>query len=399
LKSGERKTVREGGSDAHYVPSGHIVYMVGSNLMAVPFDLRSLTVTGGPVPVIEGVLRAASQATAAASFAFSDNGSMVYVPGMGADAGLGRILALVDRNGARKPISVPPLPYFQPRISPDGKQLVVGTDDGKEAAVWVYDLSGATSMRKLTFGGANKFPLWSQDGQRVVFLSEKDGDTSLFWQRADGSGSAELLTKLEQKQSTEYSPDSWSMDGKTLIFSSLGGDTSIWSLATERDAKPKVLIDVPSRRDQDANISPDGRWMVYDSGGVTGQPQIYVQPFPPTGAKYQITTTLGIFPIWSPDGKQIFFLQNTAGVARIFSVDVQTQPSFVFGKPAPLPIEGILSNGRQGGPRGYDITPDGKQFLVMLPPSETEAGGIRQAQQINVTLNWFEELKQRAAAK
>jgi Tol biopolymer transport system component len=290
------------------------------------------------------------------------------------------------------------LPYFQPRISPNGKQLVVGTDDGKEAAVWVYDLSGATSIRKLTFGGANKFPLWSRDGQRVVFLSDKDGDSSLFWQRADGSGSAELLTKLEQKQSTEYTPDSWSMDGKTLIFSSLGGDTSIWSVATERDAKPKVLIDVLSKRDQDASISPDGRWIVYDSG-ENGQPQIYVQPFPPTGAKYQITTMPGIFPIWSPDGKQIFFLLNTAGVARIFSVDVQTQPSFVFGKPAPLPIEGILSNGRQGAPRAYDITPDGKQFLVMLPPSEVEAGGIRQAQQINITLNWFEELKQRSATK
>src|SRR5262249_1514140 len=138
LKSGERKTVWEGGSDARYVPSGHIVYAVGSNLMAVPFDVQRLTVTGGPVPVIEGMFRPPSAPTGAAFFAFSENGSMVYVPGVSSDATGGRILALVDRSGARKPLNVPPAPYFQPRISPNGKQLAVTSFDGKEAVVWVY---------------------------------------------------------------------------------------------------------------------------------------------------------------------------------------------------------------------------------------------------------------------
>jgi eukaryotic-like serine/threonine-protein kinase len=156
------------------------------------------------------------------------------------------------------------------------------------------------------------------------------------------------------------------------------------------------LIDTPSKRDVFAKISPDGHWITYESN-ETGQTEIYVQPFPPTSAKYQITTTGGAFPMWSPDGKQIFFIQARTGIGRISSIDVQTQPSFVFGKPMPTPIDGILANGAAGAPRGYDVTPDGK-FLVMLSPAEAEAS-TRQIQQIYVTLDWFEELKQRVATK
>jgi len=399
LKSGERKAVWEGGSDGHYVPSGHVVYASGSTLLAIPFEIRNLTRTGGPVPVIEGVFRTPNAAvtTGAAHFGVSENGSMVYVPGSNSEGNSGRLLALVDRSGTRKPLPVPPAPYLQPRISPNGKQLVVSTDDGKDAVVWVYDLAGTTSMRRLTFGGANRFPLWSRDGQRVVFASDREGDSALFWQRADGNGSAERLTKPERKQLGGYTPDTWSLDGKTLLFSSVGGsDTGIWSVVTEGDAKPKLLINTPSKRDDFSSISPDGHWIAYESY-ETGSSEIYVQPFPPTSAKYQITTIGGSFPTWSPDGKQIFFTQGRTGIGRILSIDVQTQPSFVFGKPTPLAIDGILTGGGAGMPRGYDITPDGK-FVVMLSLSEAETSS-RQTQQMYVTLNWFEELKQRVATK
>src|SRR5262249_2035985 len=146
-----------------------------------------------------------------------------------------------------------------------------------------------------------------------------------------------------------------------------------------------------------SSISPDGRWIAYESN-EGGEMDIYVQPFPPTGPKYQLTTTGAIFPLWSPDGKQIFFIQGQSGIGRIVSIEIQTQPSFTFGKPTPLPIDGILTNGLAGMPKGYDITPDGKQFLVMLPQSEAESN-TRQLQQIYVTLNWFEELKKRVASK
>jgi serine/threonine-protein kinase len=405
LKSGDRKIVQDGGGDARYLPSGHIIYASGSTLLAFPFDLQKLARSGGPVPVVEGVLRtpASGVTTAAAQFSVSDSGSMVYVPGE-ADSSVNRVLVLVDRDGTRKPIPVPAAPYFTPRFSPDGKQLAAGTDDGKEAAIWVYDLSGATSMRKLTFGGGNRFPLWSRDGKHIVFASDREGDPALFWQRADGNGAAERLAQPEGKKAF-FSPDSWSLDGKTLLFSTgsgpgVAGDTGIWSVVTgDRDAKPSVLIDTP-RRDDSASVSPDGHWIAYESSEL-GQLQIYVQSFPPTTGKYQITTTGGAFPVWSQDGKQLFFVQNRTGgglaSTQIFSVDVQTQPGFTFGKPTPLPIENIRINGRPGLPRGYDISPDGKQFVVMLSPQDSKVSGA--AEQINVTLNWVEDLKQRLGAK
>jgi serine/threonine-protein kinase len=400
LKSGERKTIWEGGSDARYVPSGHIVFASGSTLMAFPFDAQKLARTGGPVPVVEGVLRtpAGGITTGAAHFSVSDSGSIAYIPGV--DSGEDRILALVDLNGTRHPLSVKPASYFNPRFSPNGKQkqIAVSTDDGKDSVVWVYDLAGTTSMRRLTFGGANRFPLWSPDGERIVFQSDREGDPALFSQRADGNGSAERLTKSEVKQPS-FSPDAWSLDRKTLLFSSVGStDTGIWSVVLgERDAKPKLLIDTPSKRDDFANISPDGHWLVYESN-ETGRMEIYVRPFPlADNTKFQITTAGFSFPIWAPDGKRIFFVQNGQANGHLFSIDIQTQPSFVFGQPTPLPIEGIAVNGGPGLPRGYDISPDGKQFVVMMSPTEATRAG--QGQQINVTLNWFEELKKRAGTK
>ncbi|OFW29070.1 MAG: hypothetical protein A3H97_15870 [Acidobacteria bacterium RIFCSPLOWO2_02_FULL_65_29] len=276
--------------------------------------------------------------------------------------------------------------------------MAVHTDDGKEVVVWIYDLAGTTSMRRLTFGGANRFPLWSRDGQRIVFQSDREGDGGLFWQRADGSGAVDRLTRPEEKKT--HAPDSWSPDGKTLTFTVRyggGNDNSLWSVSIERDAKPKTLIDTPSSTQDSSSVSPDGGWVAYRSA-ESGRNEIYVQPFPPTGAKYQITTAGGQWPVWSPDGKQLFYAQGVAGTGDIMAVDVQTQPSFVFGKPTPLPIKGILHNGAQGMPRGWDITPDGKQFLVMLLASEAESNQ-GQVQQINVTLNWFDELKQRVPSK
>jgi Tol biopolymer transport system component len=256
-------------------------------------------------------------------------------------------------------------------------------------------------MRKLTFGGGNRFPLWSRDGKFIVFGSDREGDPALFWQRADGNGAAERLAKPDGTKAF-FSPDWWSLDGKTLLFStvsSLGAasNTGIWSVVTgERDAKAQVLIDSPGR-DDSVSVSPDGHWIAYDSSELAGQLQVYVQSFPPTnGTKYQITTTGGLFPVWSQDGKQLFFVQNRTGSGHIFSVDVQTQSGFTFGKPTPLPIENILINGGQGLPRGYDIRPDGKQFIVMFSPQDSK---VTAAEQINVTLNWAEELKQRFGAK
>jgi len=159
-------------------------------------------------------------------------------------------------------------------------------------------------------------------------------------------------------------------------------------LSLDGDRKPRLLVD-PKVYASNSTFSPDGRWFAYESGD-SGQSKIYAQPFPVSGAKYEISEGGGdARPLWSPDGKQLFYLEN-AGQLRLVAVDVRTQPSFAFGKPAPLPIDGIVARGA----RPYDITPDGRQFLVMLSPADAGSGDVATFQ-VSVALNWFEDLKTR----
>jgi eukaryotic-like serine/threonine-protein kinase len=391
LTSDARTTVVTGGSDARYVPSGHVVYALGPTVFALPFDIKALHASGGPVPVLDGMSRGAVN-TGAAFFAFSDNGSLAFIPGGLAGGGSSVSLAFVSRKGEKTPLNLPPQPYFQPRISPDGRQLAVEVFDNKDRNIWVYDLSGAASIRRLTFGGKNFQPIWTRDGQRVVFTSDREGDSGLFWQRADGSGAAERLTSAEAGFS--HAPESWSPDG-VLVFVrySTNAARGLWTLPINGDRKSTLLVEPPTKSSfaDESAFSPDGRWFVYEAGDTTDV-QVYVQPFPPTGAKYQISTRLASDPVWSPDGKQIIYLDRALSRSALAVVDVRTQPSFAVGTPTPLPVEGFV----QRGGRPYDITPDGKQFIVMLPPSETKSG---ETLQINVVLNWFQDLKQRAPAK
>jgi Tol biopolymer transport system component len=259
----------------------------------------------------------------------------------------------------------------------------------------MYDLDGSTSPLRLTFGSTNRFAMWSPDGQRVVFQSDREKDLGLFWQRADGSGTAVRLTRAEGKAA--HTPQAWLPDKKTLIFSVVdgGNDGSLWSISVEPGSQPRLLINGIDSANQSASLSSDGRWIAY-ALNESGRRNIFVQPVPPTGAKYQITTDGGVSPIWTPDGKQLVYSEIPgSGIGNLMSVDVQTRPSFVFGKPAPLPIKGFRQNGAPGNPRGFDMTPDGKQFLVMLSPNEANS---TRRQQINIVLNWFEELKQRVPA-
>ena len=222
LKSSERKTLVSGGSDGRYLPTGHLVYARGGVLFAVPFDLPRLAVTGGPVPIVEGVKRSQGT-TGAAHFSVSSTGSLVFVPGPASTFSTLSDLALVDRNGAVQPLKLPPGPYEYPRLSPDGKRIAFGSDDGKSAVVWIYDVAGVGSACRLTLGGRNRVPVWSADGERVAFQSDRDGDLGLFWQRADGTTAAERLTKPDKD--TAHVPESWSPDGKTLLFSVAKGSS------------------------------------------------------------------------------------------------------------------------------------------------------------------------------
>jgi serine/threonine-protein kinase len=386
LKSGERKTVIQGGSDARYVSTGHLIYAVGATMFAVPFDLKTRQVAGGPVPIVEGVRRSNTNASSATFFVVSDDGTLAWVPG-GVAGAARRVLALIDRSGAKKPLALPPAGYDGPRISPDGKHLAVGIADGNDFNIWIYDLDGKTSLRRLTFAGKSQIPAWTLDSKRLVFRSDRDGE-GLYWQAADGSGVAE---RLSTSPNGYQGPLEWTRDGKTLVFfqqnpKTNGGD--LWILVPDGDRKAQPLLSTDTKDLRRPSFSPDGHWMTYSSNEENGLFNIYVQPFPPTGAKYKISSKDGgDSPLWTPDGRQIIF----AAGRHLMAADVQVKAGFTSTEPKPLPIE--IEN-TQGRP--YDITPDGKQFLVMQLPEQQET---KISPQINMALNWFQELKQRVPVK
>jgi eukaryotic-like serine/threonine-protein kinase len=390
LKSGKPKVVIPAGSDARYVPTGHIVYALGSTLFAVRFDLNKLEPIGGPVSILEGVRRAGpgGGGGADANFSFSDNGSLVYVPG-GEGTGDQLVPTLVDRSGSRKPLNIEARAYSTPRISPDGKRLALFTRDGKEFVVWTYDLAGTGPLQRFTFEGSNLLPEWSRDSQRIFFTSDREGDQGLFWQRADGGGLAERLVKAEPN--TLLQPVGESPGGNVLIVdirSNRPLGIGMLSLAAEK-AEKKVTPIIPAPAGN-SNLSHNGRWIAYDTSESGSRSDVFVEPFPVTGAKYQITTNGGTNPLWSPGDNQFFYI---APGRRLMSVEIQTQPSFVPGKHTALPIEGFAA-----GARPYDITPDGRFFVVLFPKSQ-ENPEKPAPNRINVTLNWFEDLRQRVPEK
>ena len=377
LETGVRKPLLEGGSDARYVSTGHIVYASGGTLFAVPFDLSRLAVTGGAVSVVEGVRREVG--SAGRSFVFSQSGSLVYVPGPVSSGQ--QDLVLFDRKGGVEALNLPDGRYDFPRVSPDGKRIVFETTDGKEAVVSIYELSRASSVRRLTFGGNNRFPIWSADGSRVTFQSDREGDRAVFWQRADG-GTADRLTTPEPGMS--HTPESWSPDGKVLLFSATKDFVSSLWMFSLKDRTATPFGDVKgSALPTDAMFSPDGRWVAYQTGEVgMSEGDTYVQPFPPTGAKYQ--TAQGGRPLWSRDGRELFFVPAPG---LFMAVTINASPTFTFTNPVSVPRGfGVAI---PASPRTFDMMADGR--FVGVAPQQGQLGSG--PAQIRVVLGWTEELK------
>ncbi len=266
IHSSDRKVLLQPATDAWYVPTGHIVYGIGGSLFAVPFDAKNLEVKGGPTPAVEGVLRDAAGATGVLHFAFSASGSLAYIPGPSTGPlTTRRDVALTDRQGNVQRFNLPAGFYDYPRVSPDGKRIVMGGSEGKDAAIWIYDLDGKSAIRRLTLSGKDRFPIWSADGLWIAFQSDRDGPSSIYRQRADGSGTVERLTTADA--GTSHVPESWSPRDDGFLYSVVKGlDVSLWwySLA---DKKATPFGDVKNAKGSmtNASFSPDGRWVAYTS--------------------------------------------------------------------------------------------------------------------------------------
>jgi serine/threonine-protein kinase len=393
LKTGTRRTLVENGTDGRYVKSGHLLFGRGGVLYAVPLDLTKMTAVGEPVAVVEGVRRAAPGTTGAVQYAVSDSGTLAYFQGPVSATGAMLQLALFDRSGAAEPLNVPLGPYSHPRISPDGTQVAIVKDDGKEAQIWVYGLSKTSAARRLTFGGQNLFPAWSADGLRVAFQSNREGDAGIWWQRADGSDQATRITRAE---SGAYQiPESWSPDGKHLLLDEVRSDrVSLldFSVAT---GKTTVFASLDSEVPSDAQFSPDGRWVVYSiRPSAKAQAVVYVEPYPSSGARYQISKEAedGHHAVWSTDGRQLYYTPGPGN--RFLSVPISTTPSFSFGETTLIPR--VFVNAPPNVSRTYDVTRDGR-FLGLR--ADVGPNGQPIAPQIQVVLNWFEELKQRVPVR
>jgi Tol biopolymer transport system component/tRNA A-37 threonylcarbamoyl transferase component Bud32 len=402
LKSGERKTVIDAGSDGRYVSTGHLLYAVGGVILAVPFDLVQLQPIGRAVPVVEGVSRTRGTGTGMAHIAISPSGTLVYVPGPATPAADMGQLALADRTGLVTPLKLPPGPYVDVRASRDGKQLVLDSDDGKEAIVWIYDMAATSSIRRLTLPleGQNRFSIWSPDGHRVVFQSDREGDLALFAQQTSGNGAVERLTKPENGEA--HIPGSWSRDGKHLAFTVVKeGRYSLWMLSfPERTTAP--FGHVTSAEPIEPVFSPDGRWIAYASGPTSNEGSaapdrgVFIEPVPPTGARYQVPKQLVDFhPLWSADGRELFYTASMVS-GQMAVARVATQPVVTFGTPEQFPAR-VTADRLSNEPRAYDVLPDGRFIgLTSVPGTNPQSS---QGFQLRVVLNWFEELKQRVPVK
>jgi serine/threonine-protein kinase len=315
--------------------------------------------------------------------AVSKTGTLAYLPGPVSP--ISRGLGLLNRDGAVESFKVPSGPYLTPRVSPDGRQVAFGSDDGKDGAIWIYDVSGKSAMRRLTFGGRSQFPIWSRDGQFIVFQSDYEGGQALFSQRADGAGTAERLTTPERGVSP--TPDVWLPSGDRFLFSlRKGTESSVW-LFSMKDRKATPFGGLKSTQPITPVFSPDGKWIAYTSV-ETGLNQVFVQPMPMTGAKYQVSKKGGHHPLWTPDGREVVY-DVTAGLSERVAISVQ--PKFAVGEPEVWPRGTMLFAGGSS-PRPVDMAPDGRIVGGVAIGDSTE---FQTGPAIYVVLNWIEELKQR----
>jgi Tol biopolymer transport system component len=382
LKTGERRTLLKSGTDPHFVPSGHLVFLRAGVLLAVAFDPATLQLKGTPIPVVENVIE--NPRIGAGQFSISANGSLVYIPG-GVTYGEHE-LVFVDHSGATRVLTAKRRPYEDFSISPDGR-FIATTIEGPMTDTWIHDLARDTETR-FTFGVEHRDPAWSADGKRVAYDGYKDGKWTIAWKPLDGNGAEEQLVASDNS----VFPWFFSRDGRWLIYQEISPTTrsDVWVLPLDGGRKPRPLLQTPFDEEW-AQLSPDGRWIAYNSD-ESGRPEVYVASFPDLGSKLRISTEGGVHPHWSPDGRELYYRSGTSLEAerpleqrvRVMAVSIATSPGVKAGAPHLL-FEGPFFDSSHD----YAVTPDGKGFVFIR---ESQTAG---PSELKVVLNWFEELRHR----
>ena len=376
LETGERRILLEGGTHARYVSSGHIIYARAGSLFAVLFDAKRLEVIGSPVPVLDGV--SGFNAAGFANYAVSSTGSLVYAP---RDPRVfEKELVWLDRKGSTRLLTEVRRNYGEPRFSPDGRRLAVvafGVALEMSANIWIYDLT-RDSWGQLTSSSTNCCPVWSPDGSRIVFSSNRRGPINLFWLPTDRSAEPEQLTRMASEWPVA---SSWSPDGRTLIVSvqpgRTGVDLSELSLDGERTMRPLLAT---TFLEDAARLSSDGRWMAYHSN-ESGRTEVYVTRYPGPSGRSQISANGGTAPVWSPDGRELYFRSRN----KLMAASIVTAPDLSASLPRVL-FEGPFD--------GFDVTPDGQRFVLIRP-----AYPDLPPMPLVVVLGWIDDLERRLPSK
>ena len=383
LQTGARRILVRGGSHAHYVSSGHLVYAAAGTLRAVPFDLAGLETRGTPVTVVPDVV---TTIRGGVNAVVAGDGTLAYV--LGTVEGTPRTLVWVDRQDHETPIPAPPRPYLLPALSPDNTRVAVFAND-QQRDLWLWDLR-RTTLTRLTFTpGVDVVQVWTPDSRRLIFTSERAGVRNLFWQAADGAGAVERLT---ESPDTQY-PTGVSPDGRWLIFTDESPTTvnDVMMIELEGARRVTPLVQSPFA-ERNGIISPDGRWLAYEAND-SGRYQIYVRPFPDVNSgRWQVSTTGGTRPIWARSGQELVYVSPTSA---LMGVGVARGPSWAATTPTLVVKEGYFTNLNWWG-RSYDISPDGQRFLMI---KEGGADGTAAPVSIIVVQHWVEELKRLVPTK
>jgi serine/threonine-protein kinase len=394
--TGEQRVLIEGARDVRYVPSGHLLYGRGKTLLAQAFDAGRLQLSGGPVPVLDGIANGVGNP--GMHIAVSSTGTLLYVPTIFRTATAK--LVQIARDGTRSTLAdINGMAWF-PRFSPDGSRIAYGvsasasnSDLNDSSDLVVLDARGART--RVTFSGNNRFfPIWTRDGTRLTFADGSTTPNRILSALADGSGGTQTLVDTPGRRF----PTSWSPDGKTLALYVGGTGTptnsrDIWMMHVEGDKRTLTPFVETAFEERGPIFSPNGRWIAYTSN-KSGQDDVYARPFPGPGTEVIISVGGGQEPVWAPTGRELFYRHD----GKLMSVKVQeTVSSLIASTPVRLFDDSFRPDisGANGGVANYDISPNGQRFVMVEEPRQTATEPAR----LQIILNWTQELKQRVPGK